>query len=78
MIELKLVKSYSCEAREDSTLGEYLVSESMEKNDCVSMEYIDGLIKREIKVHMYNSRASSRMKKLFIRYNALLRRHGFS
>lgn len=60
----------------DPVLRTYLESKSSESHEKVSLSGLDNNIKKELRMNMRNTNASSRTESLFIAYHTLLRQHG--
>lgn len=64
-IERDLVKAHNYKSLEDSTLRNYLESKAPESCDCASLDSLADMIKKELKIDMSDSRATSRMQNTF-------------
>lgn len=62
----------------DSILREYLDTKAEASKDTVTVDSIDALVDKELKMDMSDRSATSRMEALFAMYTTMLRRNGLS
>lgn len=62
----------------DTRLRAYLDDKAVESKEVVTLDVLDDLVAKELRINMADSNAQSRIENLFISYHTLLRRHGLS
>lgn len=62
----------------DTVLRKHLEAEAIDSKEALSLDALDEIVNRELRMDMANPNSRSRMQTLFVSYHKLLRRHGIS
>ena len=77
-IDLGLIEDVENDDLTDIHLRKYLEGKAEESRETVSLEVLDEIVNRELRMNIRDKNARSRMESLFVTYHALLRRNGLS
>jgi transposase InsO family protein len=73
---IKDVQSY--ESLTDEILRQFLETKSQESKESVTIDILDKIVDRSLKMDMTDRNAESRMQNLFVSYHGILRRNGIA
>lgn len=77
-IALGFIEVISYDALSDSDLREHLNHKAEESQETATLDTLDDIVDRNLRMNMKDKFSKSRMESLFVSYHALLRRNGLS
>lgn len=77
-IAFGFIEAETYEDLTDSVLRKYLEKKAEESPEAITLEAIDSIVDRDLRMNMGDKNARSRMESLVVSYHTLLRRHGLS